>query len=317
MELSVEEATKVCLGMGIPFLVMVKAHVLREKQAVKLRAVREGGVPDATVPLQQLARRVVERLSYVGGGGEGEGVRANVTGAQGGPLSWLGGGGEGGAVEHRHYHYGHGHHHHHHGHGQSAERGGGGVGGGGWGGGGVEVSLSCLDTKHTQHAAGGDRRKAFKEMAALERRVRAHIEGMVGHPFVGSGPQREPVLVLAMEVPYMIIRIFCTAYLRVGAEEALRDPWVSQQGGAHKRSLKLLAEALEEEERKQMRGGGGGGGQGRRGGGGGGGGGSVYVYSVLEDCFDVVPLLGGRGRGHVGVGGGGGGGGMKRGGEKR
>jgi len=39
----------------------------------------------------------------------------------------------------------------------------------------------------------------------------------------------------------------------------------------------------------------------------------VYVYSVLEDCFDVVPLLGGRGRGHVGLGGGG----MKRGGERR
>eukprot|EP00624_Nannochloropsis_granulata_P000921 evm.model.NODE_14053_length_24851_cov_29.928293.7 len=157
-------------------------------------------------------------------------------------------------------------------------------------------------------------------MAALERRVRAHIQGMVGHPFAGSGPQREPVVVLATEVPYMVIRVFCTIYLKVGAEEALRDPWVSQQGGAHKRSMKLLAEALEEEERKQLRGGGGGG-QGRKGGGGGagsgGGGGSVYVYSVLEDCFDVVPLLGGRGRGHVGLGGGGGGGLMKRGGEKR
>lgn len=45
VELSVEEATTVCLTIGIPYLVMIKAHVLREKQAVKLRAVREGGYP--------------------------------------------------------------------------------------------------------------------------------------------------------------------------------------------------------------------------------------------------------------------------------
>lgn len=165
--------------------------------------------------------------------------------------------------------------------------------------------------------------QAYKEASALERRVRSHVEAMVGHPFPGSGHAKEPVRVVALDVPYLVIRHFTTAYLTHGAEEALRDPAVSQQGGAHKRALRLLAEALGEEERREgaggatttpRRGGGAGGG-----GGGGGGVGSVIVYSTMEDCFDVVPLFlldKGR-RGLVGAGGGGGGGGSGGGGGGR
>jgi hypothetical protein len=135
---------------------------------------------------------------------------------------------------------------------------------------------------------------------------------MVGHPFPGSGHAREPVRVLALDVPILVIRAFTTAYLTHGTEEALRDPAVSQQGGAHKRALRLLAEALEEEERRDRAAGSGATPRraGAGGGGGSGGGGSVLVYSTMEDCFDMVPLLGGRARrGLVGAGGGGGGGG--------
>ncbi len=290
VELSVEEATRICLALGVPFLVMVKAHVLREKQAVKLRAVRDVNVPDVTVPLQQLARHIIEKLQYVGGShhlAAGRGVDTVLLPSGASLLLPLDA---------------HGHHHHHH------------AASGTTSGGGVEVNLACLDTR-TTHAAGSDRRKAYKEVAALERRVRSHLEGMVGHPFPGSGHQREPVTVLAVELPYMLIRIFCTAYLRLGAEEALQDPLVGQLGGAHKRSLKLLAEALKEEERRYKTGGHSTP-SGRKGGGGGGGTGgmTVYVYSVVEDCVDVVPLghVGGGGRG-----GSGGGGGPRRGGEKR
>lgn len=146
----------------------------------------------------------------------------------------------------------------------------------------------------------------------------------MGHPFSGSGHAREPIRVLALDIPYLVIRAFCTAYLMHGgaAEEALRDPGVAPQGGAHRRALRLLAEALGEEERRQEAAGSatatprrGGGGAGSGGSGGGSGVGSVLVYSSMEDCFDVVPLLGGRARrGLVGAGGGGGGGDGERGG---
>lgn len=285
VEMSVEDATRVCLAMGIPFLVMVKAHVLRDKRAVKLRAVREAGVSDATVPLLQLARHILDRIPSPGGGGF-SGGGGGGSGEKGWPYHV-----DTSALDHGPAGY---YQHSYNAHGGVGGGGvGGGIAGGGGGGGGVEVKLSYLDSKLSQYAPGADRRKAYKEMTALERRVRSHLERMVGHPFVGSGPQREAVVVLAVEMPYIVIRVFCTAYLRVGPEEALRDPWVSQHCGPYKKGLRSLADALEEEEKKQGRGIG----QGRKGGGiagGGGGGGNVYVYSVVEDCCDVVQLTGGR-----------------------
>lgn len=93
-----------------------------------------------------------------------------------------------------------------------------------------------------------------------------------------------------------VIRVFCTCYLQTGGgsgEEALKEVLSSSSSlnsGQYKRSLRLLAEALEAAEREEevnVKGGSSSGG----GNSGGGKGGVVVVYSLIDDCFDVIPMV--------------------------
>ena len=164
VEISIEEATRICLLLGIPFLIMIKAHTLREKQSVKLRSVRDIGVPDTSVLLGQLARTVLERLAHLAAAASSSSSRYHHhhhhhpqgAGGRGADALLLlpshsvhSPGDMSGSHHHHHHHHhtpsAHHHHHHflaaHHHHQPTA--------------GGVEIVLNCLD----RSTSGSDRRK--------------------------------------------------------------------------------------------------------------------------------------------------------------
>jgi hypothetical protein len=161
VELSVEEATRVCQALGVPFLVVVKAHVLREKQAVKLRAVRDPSVADATVPLQQLARAIVDRLPFVGAHAyhghhhahhhHHHGASRGAGGLHGGDTALLLPTGIMSPLDAGARLMG-GHHQHHHHHAQAPHH----------ASAGVEVSLTCLD-RGGGGATGSEKRKVRRK----------------------------------------------------------------------------------------------------------------------------------------------------------
>jgi histidyl-tRNA synthetase len=258
-DLSVEDLTLLCLSLGVPFLILVKAHTLRDQQMVKVRSVFEASVPDQLVALVSLGKHLLDRLhrneNYMVP--PGLGLSPHTPGAP-------------------HHHHHHHHHHGHHAHGT-----------------GVEVALTSLD----QRGSSFDKKKVYKEHSALERKVKSHLEAMMGHPFGGpSGQPKEPVKVLVADVPYTILKQCSSAYLvhgraGPGMEEFLREH-------AHfKRPLKHLLDALQQMEDEdllsQSRSTSTSGGKGSK------GGSSmaqpngprlVFIYSLPDDLFDVLPL---------------------------
>lgn len=276
VDMSLEQLTRVCASLSVPFLVIIKAHTLRDQQSVKVRSVLDPSTSDVTVLLPQLARHISERLHHRQ------------------------------SHHHHHHHAGsaHGdHHHHHHHHAFPSLHSPGdtsrgaqhpttpssshhGPGGSTW-----DLNIVSLDRGG---AGASDKKKAFKEASALERRVRSHLEGLLG-PTAASSSSSLPsaAKVFVLDVPYVVLREVNTSFLLLLAENGAAggvstlEQAMKPQHSGYRKPLKLLAEALvqattEAEDRGKK-------------GGSSGGGSVVVVYSLQDDAFDVLPVGIGQG----------------------
>lgn len=260
VELSVEQMTVICLSLNIPYLVIVKAHTLKEKQSVKVRSVLDPSEPDQLVPLSGLVKYLQGRS---GTGYSGDAVMSPSDHSSRGAAPFT-------TTPHHFYQ----HHHQHYAPGTS-----------------LDVSMTYL-LSHSGGAGPGDKKRAFKEQSATERKVKSHLEAMFG----ASGTTREPLRVVVVDLPYAVMREISTAFILHGrdspeVEEVLREY------GSYKKVLKLLLDSIHAMEAEDLIGRGQSGG--KRGNAAASTGGSftaawaakvIFLYSVTDDCIDIIPL---------------------------
>ena len=263
VDLSVEQMTMICLSLSIPYLVIVKAHTLKEKQSVKVRSVLDPGEPDQLVPLSELVAHLQGRLGSIDGGrdlvlspNEPRGIA---------PYSTSG-------------HHFYQHHHQHYAPGTA-----------------LDVAMTYL-LSHSGAAGPGDKKRAFKEQSALERKVKSHLEAMFGH--TASATQRDPMRVVVVELPYCVMRELSTAFLLHGRDSPEVEEVLREHGAYNKKVMKQLLETIHAIEAEDLIG---------RGNSGRGKGGAssassgasvaaawaakiVFLYSTIDDCIDVLPL---------------------------
>lgn len=249
---SIEEASLVCVGMGIPFLVIVKAHTLKEKQSVKVRSIFEA-VPDALVPLSSLAKYILDLLSH---------PRSDLTTPQCPPSDSS----SRGLLPHTPSN--------HSGHHSLANT-------------TIDIQLTCVDKTF-----GGDKKKAFKDYSALERKVKSLLDGFMGTGSTGLGSSSsssQPVKVFAVDLPFAILREVATIYMLRGKDSSEMSDVLGCYV-TYKRSLKQLVDLLDIEGNDSTPKGAGlrkanfnafSSGSANK---------SIFLFSIPDECFDTIPV---------------------------
>jgi len=263
VDLSVEQMTIICLSLSIPYLVIVKAHTLKEKQSVKVRSVLDPSEQDQLVPLSDLVAHLQSRL---GTGESGRDLVLSPSESRGAaPYS---------TPAHHFYQ----HHHQHHAPGTA-----------------MDLAMTYL----LSHGAGvgpGDKKRAFKEQSALERKVKSHLEAMFGH--TAPSTQKDPLRVVVVELPYCVMRELATAFLLHGRDSTEVEEVLRENGAYNKKVMKHLLETIRAIEAEDLLG------KGVASGKKGGASSTlsvssssaawaakiVFLYSTIDDCIDILPL---------------------------